>query len=299
MAIQSSKVIFRREETGAGTDKRTVPAKTPTSAPKIIAHRYVEVSMTGDNWSTRFLGSELKIQFEVPFDSDTLPNESVVRIFNLGKVSLGRIGKGMGMTIQAGYVGNYGVLTRGKITNIRSYREGPDRITEIKMLEGQDVSAKKAEKSITFQKNVKGDVILRKIVQLLGLRLVELKLTKNVVYKKGYVVSGNLVNHLITVARDCGATPHYRRGGLVIRSLKEPTSEMCLLSEGTGLIGSPEGFAEEGAKGYRAISLLQHKITPGVMVQFQSRTSNGQYRVRKGKHLSDGANEFKTEIEVV
>lgn len=256
------------------------------------------VDITGTNWATTFNGADYHITFDVPFDSDMTPNEVTVNIFNLSKASVGRLGKGMSVTIQAGYEGNYGVLSRGKITKVRTFREGMDRITELKIIEGQDVTAKTAKKSETFKPWARADIIIRKIVEMLGLRLAELKMPENKQYKKGYVVSGNLLKHLTAIATDNGASVFWKRGSLVIRSLKEPTSEFCFLSEETGLIGSPEYFEEEGVKGYRAKSLLQHKIYPGVLVKFQSRTPNGEYRVRKGKHINNGS-EFVTELEVV
>ncbi|OAH53075.1 hypothetical protein AWH48_12005 [Domibacillus aminovorans] len=266
--------------------------------PKYIFKRVTIIDIEGANWSTTFNGNDFHITFEVPFDSDTAPNEITVNIYNLTKLSVGRLGKGMSVSVQAGYVGNYGVLSRGKLTSIRTYREGADRITELKIIDGMDVSAKTAEKNITFKKGVLGEVIIKKLVDLLGLRLTELKLPDNKPYPKGYIVSGKLMNHLITVAKDCGASVFWKRGNLVIRSLKEATSEICFLSEDTGLIGSPEYFADDSGKGYRAKSLLQHKITPGVLVEFKSRTSNGQYRARKGKHVGNGS-EFITEVEVI
>ncbi|KIL72517.1 hypothetical protein SD77_3490 [Bacillus badius] len=260
--------------------------------------RVTIIDIAGDNWETSFNAKDYHITFDVPFDSDMTPNEITVNIFNLSKLSLGRLGKGMSVTVQAGYEGNYGVLSRGKITSIYTFREGLDRITELKITDGQDVTAKKAKKSETFKPWTRSDIIIRKIVEMMGLRLAELKMPENKQYKKGYVVSGNLISHLSAVAKDNGASVFWKRGSLVIRSLKEPTSEICFLSEETGLIGSPEYFDEEGAKGYRAKSLLQHKICPGILVKFESRTSNGEYRVRKGRHINNGS-EFVTELEVV
>lgn len=266
--------------------------------PNYIFKRVTIIDIQGNNWNTTFNGDDFHITFEVPFDSDTAPNVITVHIYNLTKLSVGRLGKGMSVSVQAGYVGNYGVLSRGKLTSIRTYREGADRVTELKIIDGMDVSAKKAEKNVTFKQWTRGDVIIKKIVDLLGLRLSELRLPDNKQYPKGYIISGNLINQLITIAKDCGASVFWKRGNLVVRSLQEPTSETCFLSEDTGLIGSPEYFADDSGKGYIAKSLLQHKITPGVLIEFKSRTSNGKYRARKGKHVGNGS-EFVTEVEVI
>lgn len=262
----------------------------------IIFGRKTLVQVTG-KYDTTFNGDDLKIQFEVPFDTDLIPNETVVRIFNLSDTSLKRLGKDMQLVLQAGYTGSVGVLTKGKVTSVRSYWEGVDRIIEIKAIEGQDVTAKKAAKSITFAKKTTGETIIKKIVELLGLKISEMRLPKNHVYPKGYILSGNLTTHLKAVAKACGASVFYKRGALCIRSLNSAVNEYCLVSEETGMISQPEYFNDESGKGYKSSCLLQHKIVPGVLVRFKSKTSNGDYRVRKGKHTSDGAGEFKTEFE--
>lgn len=264
---------------------------------KKLFRRVVIIQLEGTNWKGSFNGDDLHITFEVPFDSDTTPNELTVQIYNLSKTSIARIGKGMTITIMAGYEGDYGVLTQGKITKVHTYYDGSNGVTEIKAIEGQDASKKTVKKSVSLAPWTRGFVICQKIVELMGFKA-EIRLPNNKQYKKGYVVSGDLLQHLQTVAKDCGATVHWRRGKLIIRSLKEPTSEKCLLSEDTGLIGSPEYFEEEEVKGYRAKCLLQHKICQGVLVQFVSRTTNGMYRARKGKHVGNGS-EFVTEIEVI
>lgn len=269
------------------------------AAPNYIFKRVVIINMESATWRTTFDGNTFHIRFEVPFDSDTTPNEVTLQIYNLTDQTVKRFTKNMNVTIQAGYEGNYGVLSRGKIQTARTYREGADRITEIKIIDGRDTSGKTLKKNETFKAGSKGDVILRRIAEeMLGIRIAEMKLPTNKEFKKGYVVSGSPMSHLVSVAKECGASVFWKRGLLCIRSLKEKVNEKMYLSEGTGLIGSPEFFEEDGVKGYRFKSLLQHKAIPGTLVEFKSRTSNGQYRLRKGKHINNGS-EFITEGEVI
>lgn len=259
--------------------------------------RVIKVHIEGD-YKADFTGDNLHIEFEVPFDDDEKPNVTTVSIFNLSANSVNRIKKGGSMTIQAGYKSDYGVLSKGKISRVSTHKDGVNRITTIYMLEGQDYSGKKTKEKITFKAGTKADVIIKRLVSALGFKLLEMKLPKNVVYKKGYTVTGNIENNLIEVVKDCGASMYNRRGGRVIRSIKEGTDERFRLEESTGLLGSPEPFEEEDAKGFNVNSLLQHRITTASIIEIKSKTANGKYRAKKGKHLCKG-NEFRTEMQVI
>ncbi|MGC4378249.1 hypothetical protein WD019_15175 [Fictibacillus sp. Mic-4] len=265
---------------------------------KLLFGRVVKVHVQSEKYKTDFSGDDLHIEFEVPFDDDEKPNQSTISIFNLSTTSISRISKGASLILQAGYRSDYGVLTQGKITSVYTNRNGVDKITTITLLEGQDYSKKKTAKPITFKPGTKADVIIKRLVQVLGIRLLELKLPKNVTYKKGYSVTGNIMNNLVEVVKDCGASLYWRRGGMTIRSIKAGTDERFRLEESTGLIESPETFEEEGVKGYNVKSLLQHRVTTASIIEIKSKTANGKYRVKKGKHICNG-NDFRTEMQVI
>ena len=167
--------------------------------------------------SNNLFGRVVKIHIE---DDDEKPNETTVSIFNLSASSINRIKKGGSITVQAGYKSDYGILAKGKISRVSTVKDGVNRITTIYMLEGQDYSGKKTKEKITFKAGTKADVIIKRLANVLGFKLMELKLPKNVVYKKGYTVTGNIENNLLEVVKDCGASMSNRRGGRVIRSIK-------------------------------------------------------------------------------
>lgn len=268
--------------------------------------RVIKVHVEGD-YKADFTNDNLHIEFEVPFDDDSTPNQVTVQIFNLSETSINRIKKGNTLILQAGYKSDYGILSQGKISSVLTKRDGVDKITTIYMTEGQDYSGVKVTSStstdkkslkITFGKGTKADTIIRKLVGALGIRLGEMKLPKNPVYKSGYTVTGNILNNLNDVVKDCGAALYYRRGTLVIRSIKEGTDEQFSLEETTGLLGSPDPFEEDDLKGYTATCLLQHRITTASIIRIKSKTANGSYRAKKGKHVATSS-DFKTEVQVI
>lgn len=254
-----------------------------------------------------FTNDALEIRFSVPFDDDPKPNVSKVEIFNLSQDTINRIKRGETCTIEAGYRGDVGVIAKGKITSVITKREGVDKITTIQVIEGDDYSRIKVDKKtstdkksnkITFKKGTKASVIIKRLCSVLGIKIAYMKLPKDIVYKNGYTVTGLILNHLEEIVKDCGASVYYRRGQMVIRSIKEGTDERFILRSDTGLIESPEPFEEEGVRGYKVKCLLQHRITTASIIEINSNTAKGKYRVRKGEHKADG-NDFITEFEVI
>lgn len=255
----------------------------------------------------------LEIRFEVPFDDDSKPNESLIEIYNLSRDSVSKIKRGVSCSLEAGYKGDVGVIASGKVSRVLTRREGVDKITAIYVLEGEDLSrikvnassadpaakGKKQKLQITFKPGTKADVIVKKLISVLGIKLAApIKLKKVKDYKKGYVVTGLVLNNLEEVVRDCGSVIYYRRGKLVIRPLDEGTDEKFELSDETGLIGSPEPFEEKGRRGYKGKCLLQHRITTGSDIRIKSRTANGKYRAVKGMHVATSS-DFHTVFEVI
>jgi hypothetical protein len=265
--------------------------------------RIIKVKTSG----LTFSNDNLEIRFTVPFDDDSKPNVSKVEIYNLSADTINRIKRGEECTIEAGYRGDFGVITSGKITSVLTSRDGVDKITTINVMEGNDYSRVKVDAKnatdkkslkISFTKGTKASVIIKRLCSVLGIKLAYMKLPKDVVYKNGYSVTGLILNHLEEVVRDCDASMYYRRGHMVIRSIKEGTDERFILKEDTGLIESPEPFEEEGVKGFKVKCLLQHRITTASIIEINSKTAKGKYRARKGEHRADG-NDFVTEFEVI
>lgn len=264
----------------------------------------------------------LEIRFEQPFDDDSKPNMTEIEIYNLSRDSISRIKRGIKCTLQAGYRGDVGVLCSGIVKTARTRHDGVNKITTILILEGDDYSRikvtkrtadpaekytsgkkkgqnKKQKIQIAFKKGTKGSTIINKLVKVLGIKLgASPKLARDKVYKKGYVVTGLILNNLEEVVRDCGSLIYYRRGRLIIRPLREGFDERFTLNESTGLIASPEPFDDDENEGFKIKLLLQHRITVASVVKIDSLTAKGTFRVLRGKHVAT-ADGFFTEAEVV
>jgi len=312
--------------------------------------RVIKATVAVGSGTLHFNSEDLEIRFEVPFDDDSKPNVSTLRIFNLTKTTINRMKKGQNVTLVAGYSSDYGVIVEGKITKIVSAYEGADKITTISFKEGQDYSGikvdhktaddpkkyyvkkriklakpiktlivgkngrkytqtvttktvkeaqwKKQTLNITFGKNTTAMTIIKRLTGVLGIKLAELNLPKNKVYKSGFKVTGKIESKLLTVVKDCGAAMYWRKGKMVIRSIEVGNDERFTLKEATGLIEAPSEYEDEDVKGYSVRCLLQHRISTASIITIDSKTAKGKYRARKGKHYYDG-NDFLTEFEVI
>ncbi|USK71769.1 phage protein [Peribacillus asahii] len=152
--------------------------------------------------------------------------------------------------------------------------------------------------NITFPKGTTAQTIIKRLTDVLGIKLAELNLPKNKVYKSGFKVTGKIESKLNTVVKDCGASMYWRKGKMVIRSIEVGNDERFTLNESTGLIETPAEFEEDDYEGYTFRCLLQHRITTASIINFESKTANGKLRVRKGKHYYDGT-DFVTEGEAI
>lgn len=271
-----------------------------------------------------FTNEELEVRFEVPFDDDSAPNESKIEIYNLSDATIAKLKKGDSVVVQAGYGSDIGVIANGKASKILTKKQGVDKITAIYCLEGEDftrvkVAVANADKdsirrytkgaktglivedglSIGFKPGTEGLTIIKRLVDVLGIKLgAPIQLEKNIVYKKGYIVTKLILNDLETVVKDCGSAMYHRRGKLIIRDIKVGTDENFLLKEDTGLIESPNPFDEDGLIGFNVKCLLQHRITTASIINIESKTAKGKYRAKKGKHICD-KDTFQTEFSVI
>jgi hypothetical protein len=294
----------------------------------LLFGRIIKVTIDAPGGHLTFTNDDLEVRFEVNFDDDAKPNISTVQVYNLTNQTINKIQKNQNITVVAGYKSDYGVLTEGKITSVVTKYSGVDKVTTITFKEGTDYSGIKvtpdvadpAEKyyvkkrvngktvkvakyrkqtmQITFKNGVRASQIIKRLTSILGIKLAVFSLPKDKVYKSGYKVTGLIENNLETVVKDCGASMYWRRGSMVIRSIKEGTDERFTLSEETGLIEPPEQFEDDEQKGYTVRCLLQHRITTASIITIKSSTANGTYRVRSGKHYYDG-NDFLSEFEVI
>ena len=246
-----------------------------------------------------FTGDKFDIDFRVPFSTKEEPDISEVKIFNLSQSTISSIESKAYVILNAGYKGDVGNILSGKIESINTEWQGVDKITTIKVSDGgfewRDTKTQK-----TYQAGSTAKYIMNDLASMLGLEVAEISPKKDIVYQLGKSISGSVEAALRRLVKDTESKMYINKGRLYIRDKNKGTETGFLLNSEHGLIGSPEKIDEEDEKGnktikYKVQSLLNHKISTDSLIQIESKTINGNYRVESGVHFGD----FTTEMIVV
>ena len=177
--------------------------------------------------------------------------------------------------------------------------QGVDKITTLKVSDG-GFEWRNATVNKTYQAGTKASYIMADLTSTLGLEVGEISPKNDIEYKLGKSISGHVETALKQLVKDTESKMYINKGRIFIRDENKGTETGFLLTSDTGLIGSPEKIEEEDEKGnkvikYKVQSLLNHKISVDSLIQIESKTINGNYRVESGVHTGD----FITEMIVV
>lgn len=224
---------------------------------------------------------DFTIYFDVEYsnDEDTL-NDADITIYNLSQETLNKIKKGSKVILNAGYEGDVGNVFVGVISDVSTKRERVNKVTKIIAVDASDQWIK-GKVNRTYKAGIKASQILRDIAGASSLLPGEIKLPKDVVYQNGRTVSGTIPNIAKQIAKDCGAAVKITKGKLYIRDPKQGDDISFLFNTERGLIGTPERFEDDEAKGYIITALLNHRIQTDSVVNVESSTANGKYKVRR------------------
>lgn len=239
---------------------------------------------------------DLRITFEAVQSLDKDPNTANITIYNLNAEQRSYLSeKGIRVVLEAGYDENFNTIFFGDLSSSRSYKEGPDWLTELECKDGGR-TVKNSTAFRSFRKGVKAKKVVKYLIEAMGLTATAG--TKAVVeamtdeYTNGKVLSGKAANQLDRILADHGLEWSIQNGRLQI--LKYGTVEdrtvFVFLSKDTGLVGSPEEGAPDkkrGPKKYTAKSLLQPGLTPGKLVSLQSIVLEEDVVVDKVTHTGD------------
>lgn len=251
--------------------------------------------------SMKMNSEDLSIRFDVPFDDDTDPNESVIVIYNLTETTINKMKRGQKVTVNAGYQQDRGVILEGFLVRLFTTYDGADKKTMLYVLDSAPIDEKKTVQK-TYKSGISAERILRDLAALLKLNISVLVLPKNKVYAKGYAAKGEILDVMKKVAKDCGAQIYINKRKIFIRSIKVGDDSRFVLSAETGLLDTPQPFEEEREgvliKGYKVKCLLQFRLTTASIVTLESKYVKGKFRVRSGIHTNDGDN-FMTNMEVI
>lgn len=248
---------------------------------------------------------ELDIDANVPFDDDTEANEAEIIIYNLAKTTIQALKWGNTISVEAGYKGDTGVIFEGKIAKVTTKTENVDKVTTIKAIAYIGGSAE-VLKDKSYKKGTKASYILRDLLNYIDLPVAVFKVKRDWTYKNAVNVDGEIFSEVRKYAEVCGISVYVNNGKIYARDIKEGDNINFTVSADTGLIGTPEEFEEEITaedytdviKGYKLKMILQHRMTTAAIINLNTETVKGQFRVRSGQHTINES-ESITEIEVI
>lgn len=245
---------------------------------------------------------DLDFEFTVPFDDDMEANEAEIVIYNLSETTINNLKCKAGISIEAGYKNDTGVIFKGFINKISTKYEGADKITTIKCLD--DVTKKSVE-NLSFAKNTKASYILKTLIDKTGIPIAVFKMRRDHSYENEQTVDGDLMENIKKYAKVCGVSVYVNKGKIYARHIKEGDNISFTVQSETGMISSPEPYEEEitaedfkeTIKEYNIKMLLQHRMTTGAIINLSSKIVNGKFRIRSGTHRFS-PDECITEIKV-
>lgn len=257
-----------------------------------------EIELTaGDK---QFNNKDFDIEFKVPFGDSKDPKISEVTIYNLTQQTIADIESKAYLILNAGYRGDIGNILTGKVEKVETDWRGVDKATVLTVSDG-GFEWRNTKINKTYTKGSKAKYIMTDLAGLLGYEIGEIEPKKDLTYQLGKTISGYVEVALKQLVKDTESKMYINKNKIYIRDEKKGTETGFLLNKGTGLIDSPEKTEEEDPSGNKVIKydvkcLLNSRITTDSIIQIESRTVNGNFRVIKGSH--DGK-DFITECTVV
>lgn len=239
----------------------------------------------------------LVIEFEINFKDDSEGNIGYIDIYNLAESSIDNIENGDELILKAGYEGDVGTLLPGVVEKVYSRYEGVEKRTEL-------IVGDHTDKWLTHTINrawaegKDAETVAQDIINELPFQLGEFDPAENVTYENGKTFSTLSKTALEEIASDTGSKLHVSRGEIFFRPPNKGTEEIPYLSKETGLIATPEKGHDEGEVIYDVQSLLNYRIWADEVIEIDSKTASGTFRVKDGRHVHSG-DDFLTEMEVV
>lgn len=254
---------------------------------------------------------DLRIAFAVSKTRTEASNTATIRIYGLKADTRARIRDiGEVVSLDAGYVRDRGLVQvfTGSLTRKWSSFEAPEVITHIEAGDGIK-ERREVRVSLSFPAGTPARAVLDTIAARLGLRAVRpISALPRESYAHGFAFVGRARDALDRVVDRLGAEWSIQNGELQVLVRGQPGQVTALeLSEGSGMVGSPEpveavgGDLEGSAErpGFRVRSLLQPTVEPGQRIAIRAREMAGVYRVDSVEHFGDThGGDWQTEMIV-
>lgn len=264
----------------------------------------------------------LRIDFDIDKDLTQQTNKSAVKIYNLTDETRKKLEVAdLVCSLEVGYAEDIGLrrIFYGSVTHATTRREGPDKITELEMSDGQ-IAIRDTVVSLGYAAGVGGAKIVDDVAVQMGLITQIATDVEFASYPAGFSFVGKGRECLDKVMAATGATWSIQNNVLqVIMNGGTTNNQTLVFSPASGLVGSPERIIKtvkrpdetkkkrkvkkekrEKKAGWKVKTLLTPTISPGDSVRVESSTVTGWFRVESLKHSGDShGRDWYTEHELV
>lgn len=236
---------------------------------------------------------QLRVVFKVERAHSPDANGASIQVYNLNRSSRDLLADDDTVAqLEAGYGTARPQIFKGRISKTTTKRNGSDRVTTLETEDGADQLAK-ARVSASFAAGARLADVFNTVKDDLGVGVGnaieafnEGNFTRALTqFSQGIVLRGNGREMIDRLTKAAGLEWSIQDEQLVITKPGEPLpGEAVVLSEGTGLVGSPEA----GEKGIvRARALIQPGLDPARRVKIESDEIDGFYRVVRSTYTGD------------
>jgi hypothetical protein len=240
---------------------------------------------------------DLRVAFKVEKTAKVDLNTAEVQIYNLAEQTRRAIQtKHAPVRLIVGYGGELEMIFSGDVEKVTHTKNGTDWVSKVVADDGA-VAARTKRLAKGYGAATKAEVVLVDAIKAAGLALgnaMEAMKTATKTgttvalneYAKGFAVAGQAVDVAAKIARSQGYDFSIQNGTaqLVRRNGVVDNVHVMVLSEGTGLIGTPE-VGEKGV--IKARALIRQRLIPGHKVRLESKVATGFFRVNKTTFTGD------------
>lgn len=231
----------------------------------------------------------LHVSFSVEKCDVESPNTAKVQIWNLSNNNLKILdGKDCIVELKAGYNNSNALILVGNVTSVVTTPENADRMTEIEVMDGR-VELRDTTVSISLNGSVNCKDVYNQIASKMGLSIVFAGDLSFKTMPNGFSYTGKAKNALQKIAKYCGHKWTIQNQVIQITwPGRAVNTRGYLLNSETGLISIPKRItigsssdSEESQTGWEVEYFLNGAIGVNDIVQLQSSTANGYFRVYK------------------
>lgn len=246
----------------------------------------------------------MRVTFNIVKTLEKEPNNCIISVSNLAQATRAELQKKpLHVRLEVAYDGNLERLFQGDVRYVQSLRDGTEWTTELHLGDGER-AYRFARVNRSYNEGLTRAQAVRELAREMGLPLAQNVDTVigNSQFVSGLVLSGPANREMTRILQPLGLRWSIQDGRLqLLRNNETSARQEILVSQDTGMIGSPEYGSPEHGGGSPKLSvrmLLYPGITPGGVIRVQSQHINGRFRVEKVTHNGDThGSDWLSEIE--